>query len=132
MSPINLSDYKQLYFETATEYVAEIKKNIPLLLTSDAGKAVEILHRSAHSLKSQSLIMGYTATGNFMLLLEHIFRAMKENRLACSEEIKKYLESIGEKLQADLESIKQSGNEVLFTEEQKTLETLTGISSNSV
>lgn len=71
MAPTNLSDYKDLYMQTAKEYVSSLLENTSLLVQNpqdlDATKAI---HMSSHSLKSQSQVMGYNDIVNICLSIE--------------------------------------------------------------
>ena len=60
MSTVDLSKFKTLYNQTALEYVKKLEDTVTLLRTDAANKnAMNEIYIAAHSLKSQSLMMGY-------------------------------------------------------------------------
>lgn len=71
MSQINLASYKNIYLQTAKEYVENITKSFEKLnKNSKDVKAIEVLHISSHSLKSQSQVMGYNDIAKLSKSLE--------------------------------------------------------------
>jgi len=79
MTPIDMSAYKDLYVETAREYIETLKKNLTLLNENTTNKeAIYEMFRSYHSLKSQSHAMGYMKTAEFCKLLEDYFQSLGE------------------------------------------------------
>lgn len=61
MGQINLSDYKNIYMQTAREYVNKIISAYSKLSVNPQDKEAAIeIHLSLHSLKGQSQIMGFT------------------------------------------------------------------------
>lgn len=83
MVSIDLSEYKALYLQTAKEYVDQFRKDLDSF-EKDAKnhEIVKRLHLSVHSLKSQSLIMGYTGIGVLAGTLEQVFRQVMDRSLA--------------------------------------------------
>lgn len=80
MAQIDLSQYKDLYLRTAREYHSMLQTGISQLAAGKTDpKIIEDLHIAAHSLKGQSLAMGYTSLGNISQALEHIFQDAKAN-----------------------------------------------------
>lgn len=73
MTPINLGSYKSIYIKTAKEYVDKISASLDEL-SSDVSnkKALNNLHISSHSLKSQSQVMGLTDIANICLNIEQV------------------------------------------------------------
>lgn len=67
--------YKALYLQTAREYVHTMQQHIGLLLQkTETNDSIATVHRSAHSLASQSLVMEYTNIGEYARAIEKIFR----------------------------------------------------------
>ena len=127
---VDLSEYKQLYLKTATEYLHDLQSNLTLYIAdqTNAG-ALEILHRSAHSLKSQSLVMGYMGTGLLSKELEYIYRAIKDKKLTMSDQLSAALAEAQQKLYDSIESIKTNDKEIELATNKWYLETITKIKS---
>ena len=71
MDNVDLSSYKSLYIETAKEYIGKISESIEKLNINLLDKeALNTLHVSSHSLKSQSQVMGFTDIANICLDIE--------------------------------------------------------------
>ena len=81
MASVNLSDYKNIYLQTAKEYISNMSKSAVKLTSNPLDKeAINSLHISSHSLKSQSQVMGYSDIANICLNIEKISdNALKGN-----------------------------------------------------
>ena len=80
MSQIDLSKYKGLYIKTAREYVDQLATGIENFADGkNDSELINTLHIASHSLKGQSLTMGYSSIANISLTLEHIFADAKSN-----------------------------------------------------
>jgi chemotaxis protein histidine kinase CheA len=89
MLPTELARFKTLYTQTAWDYVRLLEHD--LLRIADDPKnadAIESLHISAHSLKSQSLVMKYEHLGLVCRDMEILFKEVKDgNRLLTEGDI---------------------------------------------
>ncbi len=73
MAQTDLSNYKNLYLQTAKEYVDKISVSLDQLSSDVFNKeALNNLHISSHSLKSQSQVMGYDDIVQLSKTLEEI------------------------------------------------------------
>lgn len=71
MADINLSDYKNLFLQTSRECLSKIEASLDILANDLSNReALDNLHISSHSLKSQSQVMGYTQIATSCLNLE--------------------------------------------------------------
>ena len=87
MSTVDLSKFKTLYNQTALEYVKKLEDTVTLLRTDAANKnAMNEIYIAAHSLKSQSLMMGYLSLAQASLLIERFFHALREGAQPISTE----------------------------------------------
>lgn len=60
MAQANLADYKNLYLQTAREYIDKMSVSLNQLSNNVSNKeALNSLHIASHSLKSQSQVMGF-------------------------------------------------------------------------
>lgn len=80
--------YRSLYFTTAKPYVQELQNAMSTFLqgTMDESKK-EVAHRSAHSLKSQSEMMGFHQISSVSGAIEHIFQAHVEKTLELTPDL---------------------------------------------
>lgn len=84
----DLSQYRDLYITTAKELIATMKTYWEnLKKDSHDMKALEELHRAAHSLKSQSLVMGYPQLGLLNKELEAFFKLCRENKITITSDL---------------------------------------------
>jgi two-component system chemotaxis sensor kinase CheA len=103
MDSHNLSSYKDLYVKTAREFLTTAHAKLPAYAATPKDMAIlDELIRSAHSVKGQSLTMGFVKTGNLALLLETVLRKLKEDAIQLSPEL---LALIGEAFNALTRSI---------------------------
>ena len=73
MAQVNLSNYKNIYLQTAREYINSMFLSCDKLAINFSDReALNNLHISSHSLKSQSQVMGFTDIANVCLNIEKI------------------------------------------------------------
>lgn len=81
MGIVDISDYKDIYLETAKEYIDSLSKSCISLAKNPSDKdALNQLHISSHSLRSQSQAMSYNNMSNITGLIEKIARAVLEGK----------------------------------------------------
>lgn len=117
MSNVNLSDFQQLYLQTAKEHLVSMRQSIETLSqnTTDTS-AIETLHRSAHSLKSESMVMKYESTGEVSLLIESIFRKIQDGEKNVDPSLLEHLSSVLSSLEQSLDQIELKGEETDLSE----------------
>ena len=108
MAPTNLSDYKDLYMQTAKEYVSSLSENTSLLAQNpqdlDATKAI---HMGSHSLKSQSQVMGYNDIASICLNIEKTSDAVLKGNSTFNDRAVSNIKKSVEELDEILKSIRQ-------------------------
>lgn len=124
MDKSDIAEFKSLYLQTAKEYVDAMQKNSSL----STDEAITSVYMSAHSLKSQSLVMNYKETGMLCGMLEKVSKALKEHTLSLSVDIENGVKSAIEKVSASITLIETKDEEVPTSEEIAHLETASGIS----
>lgn len=88
MTDIDLSSYKALYLQTARQYVSDIRQAVEALkLNPSDDSAITKIYISAHSLKSQSIMMGFTQIGQVCMLIEAKFKPLREQQSTVSPAI---------------------------------------------
>lgn len=87
--PISVHEYKALYLKTSMQCVAAIRASLARYGTAecDVDTHVTECHRMAHSLKSQSLVMGYTQIGLAARMLESLFLHVSRHELHLTDQI---------------------------------------------
>jgi chemotaxis protein histidine kinase CheA len=125
MLPDELAGYKTLYLQTAWDYVRNLEGNL-FLLKSDPKNhtAIDSMHVSAHSLKSQSLVMKFTSLGLVCKEIELYFRNVKEGKRAVSPDDLGILGEVVEELKDSLSSISAEDQEKDLTEVEKKMQDL--------
>jgi chemotaxis protein histidine kinase CheA len=117
--------YKSLYIQTARAYVRDMQTNLSILLTgAENPDAISVVHLAAHSLASQSLLMGYATTGSASFAIEKIFKARMEGHLSFKVSTLQMIDSIVNKISLSLDEIEKTGHELDLTDESKELETI--------
>ncbi len=128
MADFDLNKFQDLFIQTSQEYLDNMKKNLAELMKNPQNKkAIDEVHLDAHSLKSQSIVMGYKSFGKVCNIIENIFRNYKDDKLTLTHEILKYLQNTAEILQKSLDKIKNEKTEIAMTQEIAQLEKVTGI-----
>ena len=119
---INLSEYKTLYVSTAHDLIRTLQNSFEALQKDMCDKkAIEEFHRAAHSLKSQSLVMGYTKTGLASKMLEHLFAAIKENKTCLDAQIMPVIKTTMEKIHESVNAISAGQDEIAIDNEMEAL-----------
>ncbi|MFA9288334.1 MAG: Hpt domain-containing protein [Weeksellaceae bacterium] len=109
---IDVQAYKELYIRTALELVIAIETFTEALQTNPADEhALSELHRAAHSLKSQSLVMGYPHTGRLAKHIEVTLRQYKDTSTQPEKELLILISSTTEKLKKNIGLIKDGEHE---------------------
>lgn len=75
----DIASYKNLYLQTAKEYIDSLSISCSKLTDNPQDiDAINSLHVSSHSLKSQSQVMGFTNVANLSAAIEEISKAALE------------------------------------------------------
>lgn len=82
----NFGKYRALYVRTAHELIEKLKNNLKSVNPTDR-ELLETIHRDAHSLKGQSLFMGYQHIGQLSRMIEYILRDIIGHKLTFSSQL---------------------------------------------
>ena len=101
MAQTNLADYKNLYLQTAKEYLEKMSVSLNQLSNDVSNKeALNNLHIASHSLKSQSQVMGFKDISDICLNIEKISdEALRGNAQLNNQiitDVKKSVENLSE------------------------------------
>ena len=127
---IDYTKFKDLYLQTAQEYVDQLTQGIHSLSEniSDLQK-IPSLHIAAHSLKGQSLAIGFPMVGRLSYILEKVFYGVKGNTFTLSPDLVQLMQESVSKIEESLHSIAENDKEVDLLQEIEKLEAVSGIKS---
>jgi chemotaxis protein histidine kinase CheA len=114
--------YKELYLQTAKPYIADLEK-IASLQQTDAS-ALEVTHRAAHSLGSQSLMMEYNSIGKLSRLLEKILKTAIDGQFTIDEATKEAMVEAVAGIKSSVASIEKNDSEMDLEEQFGNLSTI--------
>lgn len=120
--PVDLNEYKQLYLETASEKLSEMTNFLSDIEQNHDPKAQADFHRLAHSIKSQSLIMGYSHLGLAGKILEALFRAVQKDQIKLDKNIFEIIRQTLDAMSRSLKSIQSQQGELNLSNEIQSLE----------
>lgn len=121
----DLSDFQDLYFKTAEEYVSILSKKIGTIKESHTQDILEEVHRAAHSLKSQSDVMGFKSIAELSGELERTLKSVMDNKLGLSDDLINALNKAIASLKNSLEALQETQNETELSEEIEHLKEFT-------
>ena len=82
MADVNLAQFRNLFIQTSLDYLQKIDEGVRDLQKNPSDvSSMNLMFISAHSLKSQSLLMGYTSLGGTAFSLEKLFRYTSEHKI---------------------------------------------------
>lgn len=122
MDKSDIAEFKALYLQTAKEYIEVMKKNTAL----NTDDAITAVYMSAHSLKSQSLVMNYKNTGELCGMLEKVLRGLKENTISLNPALEDAIRKGILKVEVSVSAIESNDQEASTTEEIALLESASG------
>lgn len=129
----DLSQYKDLYLETAKEYIQALNEALLVLEKNPIdAHAIEVIFRNAHSLKSQSAAMQYAQTGLLCHTIEDVFYEIKNNRLKLDTTLANLLFSSFDNLKKSIQNIEQRNQEIDLQAQITELKKLTGVATEGV
>ncbi len=120
---IDISQYRDLYLKTARDLVTSMEQQINDLNTNinDKEKIYE-LYRSAHSLKSQSLVMGYSQLGLTNRMIEALFREIHEGKKTISNSILSLTKEAIDHIKKSIDKIQNENQEADLNADMKKLQ----------
>ena len=123
MDPSDIAKYKALYIQTAREYIKELNDNLNTLMQgNETTDAVSSVHRAAHSLGSQSQVMGYESTQVACRTIEKLFKAKKETNITITPDTYSLVTALVKEIEQSINTIETTGKELDLSESTKILE----------
>lgn len=124
----DLAQYQELYLQTSKELIATMKAQLNVLHNNTTDKtSIDEFHRAAHSLKSQSLVMGYQQLGTVNRQLEAFFKLIQEGEITLTEEYLHMITDILNHIEKAVIDIDKSEHEPDLTKDIQTLQQHTNI-----
>lgn len=124
----NVFEYKDLYLETAREYIQSLNKNLLILEKSPKDiDATSEIFRSAHSLKSQSGALGFSNTGFLCHVIEDVFYEIKQGKKDLNSNLADLLFKAFDSLESSINSIEKDSKEIDVLEVANSLKEATGV-----
>ena len=117
--------YKSLYLQSAKPYIEQLKGIAQLNL--DDQEAVETIHRAAHSMGSQSLMMEYNSIGQLSRLIERIFKAKIDDGYVITPAVLESLTKAVDGMQTSITTLETQDQETDLSQQIKELQTTSNI-----
>lgn len=123
LSQEDVLKYKSLYLQTARNYLQNMQLNISFLLKKEQTKiALKQVHIDAHSLKSQSQLMGYKHVAKIAEIIEDLFNKEEKEDVQIRKDLLIQIQADLSRLHDCLTEIEKQGKELDLTEVIKKLE----------
>lgn len=127
MVDIDVSQFRKLYLTTALEYAQKIEDQLKMLAVQQSADTVNEIFIAAHSLKSQSLIMGYTSLADASLSLEKTYRRYKDTATEVSKAVLEGSMTLLAAIRFSLKKIESSESEANIADATGTFKQIAGI-----
>jgi len=112
MQSNDLTKYKDLYLQTAQQYLQTYTSNLTAYMSNQTmQEAINQMFISIHSIKSQSLVMGYTELGNYCKEIEQRLREIKDRSQPITQDGLAYLQAAQKKITSELQLIQTTGKD---------------------
>lgn len=125
LTPDDKKKYKDLYLQTAKPYIVDLEK-IEKMQTGDA-EILEVTHRAAHSLGSQSLMMEFNSIGMLSRLIEKILKSTIDHEYTIGDDTRASLTKAVASIKASVDAIEQTNNELDLSPHYDELSTVSKI-----
>ncbi len=113
----DINKYKPLYLQTAINYLENMQMQISNLLKGEQKEvAIEQIHIDAHSLKSQSQVMGYNNIAKISELIEYIFNKCELENIEVTHDTLIKIQKTILQLSDSMTQIEKTGKELDLTE----------------
>jgi chemotaxis protein histidine kinase CheA len=128
LTPEDKLKYKALYLQTAKPYVSQMLDILKALQSGqEDAEQLELIHRAAHSMSSQSQMMEYINLGTLSGMIEKIFKAKIDKTLELDPALLAALLQAVENMQNSLTEIETNDRELDLSSEIASLRSLSHI-----
>ncbi len=123
LSDDDVRKYKKLYLETARNYLKNMQACISMLLKNEQlHPTIKQVHLDAHSLKSQSQLMGYNQIAKISEIIEYLFNKEETEGVHVTHPVLIKIQSDVTRLFDSMNEIEAHGKELDLTERINELE----------
>lgn len=131
MAADDLSSFKNLFLQTSRDHLKTLEIVLGSLQKEPSSISLcEQGHIAAHSLKGESLAMGYMTTGALARLLERVFWSAKEKAIVLNSDTIQEMSRAVASLFSSINAIEQENKETVLNDALMSLEKVSGISAN--
>ena len=109
---IDVASYKALFLETARSCLGVIKQELASLSVNPSAQSVEQIFIKSHSLKGQSMTMGYSGIAKASLAIERYMREKKETQTQPDPTAIAVIQEAIEKIGQSLDAIERNDSEL--------------------
>jgi two-component system chemotaxis sensor kinase CheA len=128
MSSDDFVQFKTLFLKTAREHLDSIRLAVDTLRkTPDNTETMNAVYIAAHSVKGESLALGYQTNASLAQLIEKVFHAGRDGEIKITPEILDAVSTAVEKLSSSIDSIEREDKEDSLNEARMQLEKISGI-----
>lgn len=125
LSEDDVKKFKSLYIETARNYLQNMQSDISCLLKGQQKSTyVKQIHIDAHSVKSQSQIMGYCEIAKISEIIESLFSKIEKENMEISFPFLIRIQINLTKVLDSISEIESQGNELDLTNTIQELESI--------
>lgn len=125
LSKDDVNKFKSLYVETARSYLQNMQSHISYLLNEQqVSSSVRQVHLDAHSIKSQSQIMGYVEIAKISEAIESLFNRIEKENLEMGTPFLVRIQINLTKVLDSINEIEKQGKEMDLTAVVKELENI--------
>lgn len=108
MAPIDLGSYKSIYLQTAKEYIDNLVSSFTKLsVNPQDNDAINTVHISSHSLRSQSQVMGHQKIADLCVSIEKISSDILGKIRTADDEFMSILKNSIDELNSELSQIEK-------------------------
>lgn len=122
MTPADRTKYKGLYVQTSRQYLESIENALAELQEKQTDETIKELFIAAHSLKGQSLMIGYNQIGEYSSLIQELL----EKKVPLDPPLLQKLNEGIQKITESLEEIEDHDTELDISEEIQILQEKVG------
>lgn len=114
-----------MYIQTAKPYIADLQKIATV--ANDDKDSIEVIHRAAHSLGSQSLMMEFSSLGSLSRHIEKVFQMVMDGECIIDAETKEVLIKAVNRMQESVNALEKGDAELDLSSDIKALQTVSKI-----
>lgn len=117
--------YRALYIQTAKPYLADLQKIATF--QPDDKDTIEVIHRAAHSLGSQSLMMEFNSLGSLSRHIEKVFKMTMDGEYTINRETKEALLHAVSRMKDSVDAIEKGDAEFDLTPDIASLQKISHV-----